>query len=242
MSPSWKFDLFHTRASWADQKHCLRSGLSFALDVNQSGCPLGALSSTWWSLGGFVMKKGSQLFASAMYGLWTSLLASVLLSSGAAMAQQADYDPEWFDCFGVRRDGSLLLLWEGSGLAAVLTEFSCVEKSCVSREVITETDGTASETFWHLYFPEGAHQYISTRTRWTQNVGAPESHRVNAVPLRDCFTMTPDSELSNSGLGRGALRRRRSACGQPDWGLSSGLFLRTDPLPRRLVERHSDRV
>jgi hypothetical protein len=127
--------------------------------------------------------------------LLACLLAIIVLLPGTSTSQEAEYDPEWFDCFGIRRDGSLLLHWEGSGLGAVLTEFSCIGESCVNREEFTANDGTASVGFWHLYFPEGTQRYISTQTRWTKNSGPPESHRVDDLPLRGCFTMTLDSEL-----------------------------------------------
>ena len=143
-----------------------------------------------------MMKKVGQLFASAMRGLCASLVASSLLSPGPAMAQQTDFDPEWFDCLELRRDGSFLVYWE-----RFVMNFTCQKSSCVNRGQVTDADGLTSEVFRHIYLPKDRKSFVLTTSVWKEGNETPESVTSRTRFMVGCFTMTPDEELWTIDLG-----------------------------------------
>ena len=110
-------------------------------------------------------------------------------------AQQTDFDPEWFDCLELRRDGSFLVYWD-----RFVMEFACARNVCVNREQRTK-DGRVAENFRHMYLEASRVRFTITTSVWPEDSETPESLTSRRRALVGCFTMQPDNELWTIDLG-----------------------------------------
>jgi hypothetical protein len=142
------------------------------------------------------MQRFSQSLELLGRSYWAIAMAAMFSWPGPLAAQQADYDPEWFDCLELRRDGSFLAYWD-----AFIMDFTCEGRVCVNREQRTSDGGDVSEVFRHIEFETGRNRFTLTTSVWQQNSEVPESITSRTRSMIGCFTMEPDDELWTIDLG-----------------------------------------
>lgn len=139
--------------------------------------------------------------------LFTATIAAFAVVSGLALpsvakAQEQVLDYRSFDCAGfLRRQGTLLELGERVSGEWVFRDFSCVARSCVHHRRENTEDGVERDVFHQIYFLGEDLRYVSTRSIWGPEGGAPLSHRTLTVTPNSCFTRIPDEEQWKLDMG-----------------------------------------